>query len=177
MCLVKTNRAVIIQVRQEWENMTETLKPINPQNVPPRAKRSIYPEPFATKIGLRDKRILGDLFGISNFGVNFTTLAPMAQSALKHAHTTQDEFIYIIEGNPTLYIGCEEFTLSAGEVFGFAKGGAAHHLVNNTDKTVTYLEIGDRAPNDICAYPDDDLKAQADENGKWQFTHKDGTPY
>lgn len=152
-------------------------KPISALEVSPRAIRSIYPEPFSTIIGERDKRILGDLFGITNFGVNFTTLAPGAQSALKHAHTTQDEFIFIVEGNPTLYSGDSEFVMSPGEVFGFAKGGAAHHLINNTDKTVTYLEVGDRTPGDICTYPNDDIEARQDENRKWQFYHKDGTPY
>ena len=55
--------------------------------VAPRAKKSIYPEPFASRMEGREKRILGDLFGLTNFGVNLTTLAPQAVSALRHSHT------------------------------------------------------------------------------------------
>jgi len=39
-----------------------------------------------------------------------------------------------------------------------------------------YLEVGDRTPGDGGTYPDDDLEA-ALVDGKWRFTHKDGTPY
>lgn len=157
--------------------MKNHTKPLNASQVQPRAVRSIYPEPFASIIGERDKRILGDLFGLTNFGVNFTTLAPKAQSALKHAHTTQDEFIFILEGKPTLYYGDDIFEMNSSECFGFKKGGPAHQLVNNSDKTVTYLEIGDRSENDICTYPNDDIEARLDENKKWKFFRKDGTAY
>ncbi len=153
------------------------MKPINPTDIAPREKRTVYPEPFASLIGNREKRIIGDLFGLSNFGVNYTTLNPKAQSALKHAHTTQDEFIFVIEGNPTLYFGDEEFILNPGECFGFPKNGPAHHLVNNTDNTVTYLEIGCRNSSDETNYPNDDLVARMGQEGKWVFYHKNGTPY
>src|ERR1700734_936342 len=69
---------------------------------PPRSFRTNYPEPFASRMAGRDKRPLGDLFGLTNFGVNITRLAPGGCSALRHAHTKQDEFVYILEGHPTL---------------------------------------------------------------------------
>lgn len=62
-----------------------------------RVKPSNYPEPFASQMQGREKRPLGDLFGLTNFGVNLTTRAPGGVSALRHAHTTQDEFIYILD--------------------------------------------------------------------------------
>src|SRR5258706_12289341 len=68
----------------------------------PRTKPTNYPEPFASRMAGRLKRPLGDVFGLSNFGVNLTRLSPGAVSALRHAHTKQDEFIYILEGHPTL---------------------------------------------------------------------------
>lgn len=61
-----------------------------------RVKPSNYPEPFASQMQGREKRPLGDLFGLTNFGVKHTTLAPGGVSALRHAHTAQDEFIYIL---------------------------------------------------------------------------------
>ncbi|MBW4506287.1 MAG: cupin domain-containing protein [Scytonematopsis contorta HA4267-MV1] len=151
---------------------------INAESAPLRTKPSNYPEPFAVRMLGREKRILGDLFGITNFGVNLTRLAPNAVSALRHAHTKQDEFIYILQGFPTLYTdeGCTQ--LSPGMCAGFKAGtGNGHHLINETTEEVLYLEIGDRTPGDEGSYPDDDLKAILMESGKWKFVHKDGTPY
>ena len=59
--------------------------------VTPQAKPSLYPEPFASRMAGREKRRLGDHFGLTNFGVNLTRLVPGAVSALRHAHSRQDE--------------------------------------------------------------------------------------
>ena len=145
--------------------------------VAPRAKPSIYPEPFASRMVGREKRPLGDRFGLSNFGVNLTKLLPGAGSALRHAHSKQDEFIYILRGHPTLITDAGEIQLSPGMCAGFIAGtGNAHQLLNRSSEEVHYLEVGDRSAGDSAAYPDDDLQAMLVE-GKWQFTHKDGSPY
>jgi uncharacterized cupin superfamily protein len=125
----------------------------------------------------RQKHPLGDLFGLTNFGVNLTKLAPKAVSALRHGHTRQDEFLYILEGNPTLQTDEGRTMLSPGMCAGFKAGtGNAHRLVNETEEEVVYLEVGDRTPGDAGRYPDDDLEAVL-IGGKWKFVHKDGTPY
>lgn len=145
--------------------------------VAPRLKPSNYPEPFRSMMGGREKRQLGDVFGLNNFGVNLTRIAPGGVSALRHAHTKQDEFVYILEGRPTLITDEGETVLSPGMCAGFKAGtGNGHQLVNRTDEDVVYLEVGDRTPGDEGSYPDDDLKA-AFVDGAWTFTHKDGTPY
>ena len=144
---------------------------------PSRTKPSNYPEPFASRMGGREKKPLGDLFGLTNFGVNLTRLAPGAISALRHAHTRQDEFIYILEGEPLLITDAGETPLRPGMCAGFAHGtGDGHQLVNRSAADVVYLEIGDRTPGDTGSYPDDDLAAVA-VGGGWRFTRKDGTPY
>jgi uncharacterized cupin superfamily protein len=143
---------------------------------PTRAK-SAYPEPFASRMLGREKHPLGDLFGLTNFGVNLTRLAPKAVSSLRHAHTKQDEWVYILQGNPTLLTDEGRTELYPGMCAGFKAGiGNGHCLINETLEDVVYLEIGDRSPGDEGNYPDDDLKALLVE-GKWRFTHKDGTPY
>ena len=144
---------------------------------PPRAKQTNYPEPFASRMAGREKRPLGDLFGLANFGVNLTRLLPGATSALRHAHTKQDEFVDILQGHPTLHTDEGPTKLSPGMCAGFKAGiGNGHHLVNDTDEEVLYLEVGDRTAGDEGSYPDDDLKAQM-VDGKWRFVHKDGSPY
>lgn len=144
---------------------------------PPRTKTTSYPEPFASRVAGREKRPLGDAFGLTNFGVNLTRLAPHAASALRHAHTRQDELVYILQGRPTLHTDEGRTQLSPGMCAGFRAGtGNAHHLVNETAEDVVYLEIGDRTPGDQGIFPDDDLQAVLVE-GQWRLAHKDGTPY
>lgn len=144
---------------------------------PVRSKPSNYPEPFAARMGGRIKRPLGDLFGLRNFGVNLTHLAPGAVSALRHAHSRQDEFIFILQGQPTLLTDAGPTLLAPGMCAGFSAGsGNGHQLLNETSDEVLYLEVGDRTPGDEVSYPDDDLKALL-RDGAWVFVHKDGTPY
>ena len=143
----------------------------------PRTRPSIYPGPLAQRVEGRLKRPLGDIFGLKNFGVNLTRLAPNSMSALRHAHTRQDEFVYILEGRPTLVTDEGRTPLSPGMCAGFKAGsGNGHHLVNETKEDVLYLEIGDRTPGDAATYPDDDLQA-AFVDGAYKIAHKDGTPY
>ncbi|MGD8578879.1 MAG: cupin domain-containing protein [Lysobacterales bacterium] len=158
--------------------MDKTDDPIVASEAARRTVKSLYPEPFASRMALREKRPLGDLFGLANFGVNHTTIKPGGMSALRHAHTTQDEFVYVISGKPTLVTDAREFDLGPGMCVGFRAGnGVAHHLLNRTDSDVTYLEFGDRSEDDRVSYPDDDLRAELDKDGRWCFLHKDGTSY
>lgn len=150
---------------------------IEAESAPPRKVSSNYPEPFASRMAGRQKRTLGDLFGLNNFGVNLTRLAPGAASSQMHRHTKQDEFIYILEGEPVLATDEGEAQLKPGMCAGFAAGGRAHHLINRSSSDVVYLEIGDRTKGDGATYPNDDLVAVLGPDGKWQFTRKDGTPY
>jgi uncharacterized cupin superfamily protein len=160
-------------------NAEPNLPPIaiEAASAPPRVKPSNYPEPFFSRMGKREKRPLGDLFGLKNFGVNLTRLKPGGESALLHRHSKQDEFVYILEGKPVLVTDRGEVALAPGMCAGFAAGGIAHQLVNRTDADVVYLELGDRSPGDEGSYPADDLKAALGPDGKWQFTHRDGRPY
>jgi uncharacterized cupin superfamily protein len=145
---------------------------------PPRARQSTIPGTFAARVAGRFKRPLGDPFGITNFGVNHTRLAPGAQSSLRHAHSRQDELVYVLEGRPTLITDKLEEDLEPGMCVGWKAGtGEAHHLVNRTDREVVLLEIGDRTAGDQVDYPDDDLRAEPAENGRWRYLHKDGRPY
>jgi uncharacterized cupin superfamily protein len=145
-------------------------------DLPPRAKRSILPEPFAGRLQGRLKRQLGEAFGLRKFGVNLTELEPGGQSALLHRHSKQEEFFYVLEGTPTLVLEDEEIQLAPGDCAGFPPKGRAHMLVNRTDARVLYLEVGDREQGDEGEYPNDDLRA-LQTDGKWVFTRKDGTPY
>lgn len=149
---------------------------INPENIPEKIS-SNYPEQFKTLVAGRYRKRLGDAAGLKNFGVNLTKLAPGSCSALRHWHTKQDEFIYVLSGELILVTDEREQILTAEMAAGFPAGVAnGHHLINRSNSDAVYLEIGDRTPNDEVNYPDVDLVAKDSPNG-WLFTHKDGSLY
>jgi uncharacterized cupin superfamily protein len=158
--------------------MTDKTTPlaIMAAEAPLRTRPSNYPEPFFSRMSRREKRPLGDLFGLKNFGVNLTTLKPGGESALLHRHSKQDELVYILQGTPTLVTDKGEIILKPGMCAGFAASGIAHQLVNRTQSDVVILEVGDRSAGDEVSYPADDIAAVLGPDGKWIFAHKDGKP-
>jgi uncharacterized cupin superfamily protein len=152
--------------------MTERPIALHATEVPPRPRPSGYPADLAG----REKRVLGDPFGLVNFGVNLTRLAPGAGSSIHHVHAKSDEWIYVLEGTPTLHVGDAARLLAPGDCAGFPAGGPPHHLVNHSDHDVVTLEVGDRAAGDSVFYPEDDLAAAMQPDGTWRYTRKDGTP-
>jgi uncharacterized cupin superfamily protein len=153
-------------------------RPVPAESIPLPVKKTIYPQPFAALVAGRAKRKLGDHFGLTNFGVNLTRLAPGSISALLHRHSKQDEFVYVLQGTATLVLDEQEYLLNPGDCMGFKAGtGIVHQLVNRSSEPVIYIEIGDRMEGDEVEYPNDDLKASQLANGVWALAHKDGRPY
>ncbi len=154
-----------------------TLPALDPADVPARTG-SIYPtEELRSLTQGRSKQPLGDALGLQTFGVNLVRLEPKAMSSVRHWHTRQDEFIYVLEGELTLATEHGEQALGAGMCAGFPAGKAdGHHLINRSDRVAVYLEVGDRLPGDRGHYPDVDLEARGTRGG-YGFFHKDGTPY
>ncbi len=152
------------------------LPALDPATVP-EVRRSIYPEPFRSRMGDRAKRRLGEACGLTRFGVNLVTLGPGGQSALRHWHTLEDEFVYVLSGEVVLITNAGEQALTAGTCAGYPAGSRdGHHFVNRSAAPATYLEIGNRTDGDNAFYPDDDLMWCEDENGVYAV-HKDGRRY
>ena len=136
-----------------------------------------YPEPFKSRMGERVKRRLGQACGLTKLGVNLVTLGPGGQSALRHWHTLEDEFVYVLEGEVVLVTNGGEQTLSAGMCAGYPAGNAdAHHFINRSPRPVKYLEMGQRPEGDVAFYPDDDLMLMPTPDGDISV-HKDGRRY
>lgn len=151
--------------------------PVHATDLPIRTPNTGYPPPFAARMTGRDRRVLGDVFGLDDFGVNHVTMAPGTSSALRHWHTLEDEFIYVLEGEVMLHTDGGLTRLTAGMCAGFKAGEAnGHRLVNASSAPASYLEVGARKPADECRYPDDDLDGVV-ADGQWRFQHKDGRPY
>lgn len=144
----------------------------------PTESGSGYPSPFNEPCMDRIRRRLGDHFGLTDFGVNLVVLPPESWSSQRHWHTDEDEFIYVIDGTPTLITDEGETVLQPGSIAGFAAGQEnGHHLVNKTDTPVTVLEVGSRRPGDSCRYSDIDMQMVGRGQPDAKFTRRNGEPY
>ncbi len=136
-----------------------------------------YPEPYRQAVAGRERKRLGNVVGLDQFGVNLTRLKPGMQSSQRHWHEAEDELVYILEGEVVLCENDGETTLKPGDAAGWKAGVAnGHCLVNRSDRDAVYLEIGTRAKRDRVDYPDIDLRNEKDERGT-RFLHKSGEPY
>ncbi|NQW01568.1 MAG: cupin domain-containing protein [Rhodospirillales bacterium] len=153
-----------------------TLPALDPLSVQAQTG-SAYPNKFKAICEAREKAKIGDVLGLTNFGVNLTRLRPGTASSQRHWHDNQDEFIYVIEGELVLVTDAGEQILTAGAVAGFPAGKAdGHQLINKSDHDALYLEVGDRTPGGGAEYPDIDMRVKMTADGP-RFTRKDGTPY
>ena len=152
------------------------IPPVFAAELAPRKQATRYPPELAVQVAGRVKRPLGDHFDIQAFGVNLTRIAPGAGSALLHAHTAQEEFVYVLEGEGVLVTEDGEAALRPGMCCGFRPGGPAHQLVNRGSVDLVVIEIGNRPAGDSARYPGDDLKAALGADGKYVYTRKDGRP-
>lgn len=138
---------------------------------------TIYPKALATVVEGRAKRKLTESLGLTQFGVNVTTLAPGAASAHRHWHVAEDEFCFVLEGQITLVTNEGKHVLKAGMAVAFpANEENGHQLVNTSAKPAIYLEIGTRSSVEQVFYPDVDLQL-CTSGGKSIVRHKDGRPY
>lgn len=134
-----------------------------------------YPPPYDAAVAGRSSQALGDAAGLTKFGVNLVRLAPGAWSSQRHWHPGEDEFVYVLEGEPTLVGDAGETLLHPGDAVGFAKGVAdGHHLINRSPAPVCFLVVGARHPGDDCHYPDADLFY---DGAKAAYVRKNGKPF
>jgi uncharacterized cupin superfamily protein len=153
---------------------------LDPMSLSPRTG-SGYPEPYRSRVLPREKRALGDPLGLTKIGVNLTTLPPGKESAMRHWHTHEDEFVYVLSGEVVLRSDAGEQTLSAGMCAGFpasadGKTGDGHQLVNRGTLPAMYLEVSNRDPADGACYPDVDLQFHG-AAAAVRFTRKDGSAF
>ncbi len=120
-------------------------------------------------MGDRVKRKLGDACGLTRFGVNLVTLGPGGQSALRHWHTLEDEFVYVLSGEVVLVTERRRAGAEGRHVRRLSgRKKDAHHFVNRSAAPAEYLEVGNRIEGDNAFYPDDDLMWCENENGVYR---------
>jgi uncharacterized cupin superfamily protein len=138
---------------------------------------SDYPDPFDKPVAARERRKLGDALGLTNFGVNLMRLPPGVASSMRHWHSRQDEFVFVVAGEVVLITDGMEQTLTAGMAAGFPAGRQdGHHLINRSQRDAILLEVGDRTALDEVDYSDIDMMVRWID-GEEKYLHKDGAPY
>ena len=166
-----------------WFLPMNSQKPLQPPALDPNSVSAVtgsdYPPVFWGQTEAGERRRLGDALGLKNFGVNLTRLPPGCASSLRHWHTKQDEFVYILEGELVLITDIGEQVLTAGMAAGFPAGKRdGHCLVNRSERDAMFLEIGDRSAGDNGEYPDHDMIwRNVDGDQKYVYLHRDGTPF
>ena len=160
--------------------MSLTKPALDPMSVLPRVS-SGYPEPYRSRVLPREKRALGDPLGLTKIGINHTTLPPGKESSMRHWHTLEDEFIFVLSGEVVVRSDAGEQLLKAGMCAGFpasadGKSGDGHQLINRGSEPAVYLEISNREKGDEAFYPDVDLH-YCGAGAAVMFTRKDGSRF
>jgi uncharacterized cupin superfamily protein len=153
---------------------------LDPMSLTPRTGTG-YPEPYRSRVLPREKRALGDAVGLTKIGINHSVLAPGKESSMRHWHTHEDEFIYMLSGEVVLITDAGEQVLTAGMCAGFpasvdGKTGDGHQLINRSSQPAIYLEVSNRDPRDTAEYSDVDMKFHG-VNAAIMFTRKDGSQF
>lgn len=152
--------------------------PVIDQKNAPVKTGSIYPEPYGSMMRGRSSLRLGDIGGLTQFGVNLVMLEPGALSSLRHWHHNEDEFVWVVEGECTLIQDGGETLMRPGDCAAFPAGNPdGHHFQNRSDKPARFLVVGTKAPQETAVYSDVDMMVHIKPGTKAEFTYKDGTPF
>jgi uncharacterized cupin superfamily protein len=123
-------------------------------------------------------RNLGKAAGTMNIGVGIDRLPPGERSSFTHAHSHEEELVYVLEGECNVRLiepgkEAREVPLRAGHLVSFVAGTAiAHCFVNRGNRECVTLTVGERKPGvDRCFYAEDSeydaLFAQQRPEGYW----------
>jgi uncharacterized cupin superfamily protein len=158
--------------------MTAGKPALHPQSLEPRTG-SAYPEPYRSRVLPREKRALGAALGLTHLGINHTTLPPGKESSMRHFHTHEDEFVFVLEGELVLCTDDGEQLLTAGMCAGFPAGvERGHQLVNRSSEPAVYLEVSNRNSEDAAQYTDPSVDMLwSPPHAPGRITRRDGTPH
>lgn len=98
---------------------------------------------------------IGKATGLQRIGVHHEILKPGRRTSWPHAESAEEEFVYVVQGNPSAWINGNLYPLRPGDAVGFPAGtGIAHTFINNTNREAVLLVVGERSkPENRCIYP------------------------
>lgn len=98
---------------------------------------------------------ISEAVGLQTLGVAVCVVEPGHRSSWPHAHEKEEEFVFILEGRPDVWIDGNLHALNPGDCVGFPAGtGIAHSILNNTESSVRFLVVGEHKDiGDRLFYP------------------------
>lgn len=110
--------------------------------------------------------LLSDTGGLTQFGAFIEILPPGSRSSIKHWHASEDEMVYMLEGEVLLHEGDLATPMRPGDTATFRAGDPVGHCLENAGEAeARYLVIGTRSPADTVTYPDHDRILHLDRKG------------
>jgi uncharacterized cupin superfamily protein len=102
-----------------------------------------------------DMRIvaLSDQIGMQRAHLKLIRIAPGAESFIPHAHSVEEEYVFILEGQGSLTLDGEATPVGPGDYIGFPIDGVVHHLTNTGEADLVYLSGGERSPVEVARMP------------------------
>ncbi len=127
---------------------------------------------FINPNAVRLNKSLGDAVGLAHIGVHLITVAPGRDSTEYHKHYVEEECLYVLAGRGTAIVEGERFAVGPGDFLGLPRGVAAHNVVNDGEKDLVCLVMGQRLPFDVADYPDKGKRLYR-HDGQWDLVDLD----
>jgi uncharacterized cupin superfamily protein len=129
---------------------------------------------------------IGKLLGLKAIGVHIETLPPGRRTSWPHAESKEEEFAFVIQGTPQVWIDGHVHDLKPGDFVAFPAGtGITHTFINNSNDVCILLAGGEATkPDNKIYYPKhpERNKQVAEKGTLWEDWPKrelgphDGTP-
>ena len=96
---------------------------------------------------------ISQVAGLERQVVSIARLPPKQESFLLHAHTFQEEFVYVLQGSGVAIVGDEEHPVGPGDFIAYPCDGVPHQMRNDGNEDLVYLMGGERTPFEIAKFP------------------------
>jgi uncharacterized cupin superfamily protein len=104
--------------------------------------------------------------GLTRIGIHHVRLLPGRRTSYPHAESAEEEFAFVVEGTPDVWIDGHLHRLAPGDSVAFPAGtGICHTFMNNTDQEARLLVIGER--------PKDENRIRYPMNEAYEATRED----
>jgi uncharacterized cupin superfamily protein len=114
---------------------------------PQRYPRDTEPQGFDASLGRK--------LGLTRIGIHHVRLLPGRRTSYPHAESAEEEFVFVVEGTPDVWIDGDLHRLATGDSVGFPAGtGICHSFLNNTAEEVRLIVLGEKSsPQNRVRYP------------------------
>lgn len=137
------------------------------------AEEGLSKSHFLNEDALRVNKSLGDLTGITGFGIHLIEVPPGKESTEYHMHYYEDECTYVLSGTATVIIGDVKTEVAAGDFIAYPKGGEAHTMINSGEEVLRCLVVGERLAHDIGDYPNKGKRIYRNQGMPWNLVDID----